>query len=454
MHYIFKEKTIVKSVIILSILFLSILYSNNGFPEHRIVNWNKAGLYSEYEEKADSWLNIEDYAGTDDQKILNAIEDASQLNGQTVIYFPEPNYTFTRTVEINYEITGPIRFLGNLSEDTLTVLTFQNLSSHENCIYVKGRRINNQVSITKDLKKAEQKIYYNDTAGVTFSKNDWIHFTESGLDDNYGDSSEYIGQISQIQNTAENYITIKDRASKAYKASNSMQLQKIEPVKNIGFENFKIERDNEEKGQGATFKFNLAVNCWIKGVEGFNCTGYHVNISRSSHILVKGCYFHKATNYDSEPGSGYGVVLGHSTTNCLIENNVFNSTRHAMLVGTGANRNVFRFNYAANNKWDVSALGKDLQAGDIRLHGRYPYANLFEGNSVDFVWGDATHGLNGPYNTIFRNKVRENLHTFYAKSVILWNSDSTNIGANVLKSGIDTLASEFNDLLQEKNKKL
>jgi hypothetical protein len=125
-----------------------------------------------------------------------------------------------------------------------------------------------------------------------------------------------------------------------------------------------------------------------------------------------------------------------------------------MLVGTGANRNVFRFNYAANNKWDVSALGKDLQAGDIRLHGRYPYANLFEGNSVDFVWGDATHGLNGPYNTIFRNKVRENLHTFYAKSVILWNSDSTNIGANVLKSGIDTLASEFNDLLQEKNKKL
>jgi len=449
MSYIFKKMIILKSIIILPVLFSTILYSNNAFPERRIVNWKKAGLYSDYKEVADNWINMEDYSGSDNQKILNAIEDAAQLTGQTVIYFPKPNYNFTQTIEINSGNPGTIRFLGNLSEDTLTVLTFQNLSSHENCVYVKGRRINNQVSITEDLKKAEQKIYYNDTAGVAFSNQDWILFTEQGLDDNYGDSSAYIGQISQVQNTAENYITIKDRASKAYSASNNMQLQKIEPVKNIGFENFIITRNNEEKGQGATFKFNLAVNCWIKGVESYNCTGYHTNISRSSHILINGCYFHKATNYDSHPGSGYGVVLGHSTTNCLIENNIFTSTRHAMLVGTGANRNVFRFNYAANNKWDVSALGEDLQAGDIRLHGRYPYANLFEGNSVGFVWGDATHGLNGPYNTIFRNKVRQNLHTFYAKSVILWNSDSTNIGSNVLKSGIDTVASKFNQQLQQ-----
>ena len=59
-------------------------------------------------------------------------------------------------------------------------------------------------------------------------------------------------------------IKIKDKASKFYAFLNNMWIQEIDPAYNIGFENFKIERTNTAKGYGVTFKFDKAVNCWIR----------------------------------------------------------------------------------------------------------------------------------------------------------------------------------------------
>ena len=208
-----------------------------------------------------------------------------------------------------------------------------------------------------------------------------------------------------------------------------MWIQEIDPAYNIGFENFKIERTNTTKGYGSTFHFDLAVNCWIRGVESYNCTGYHVSIGKSSHIEVSGSYFHHATNYDSNQGTGYGVVLGQSSTNCLIENNIFRKTRHAMVVGTGANCNVFTYNYSREQKWDWDFL---YPGADICIHGRYPYANLFEHNTIDFIMADPSHGDNGPYNTFFRNR-------YPSKSTIcIFNSSYTNVIGNVNVSEVIT----------------
>jgi hypothetical protein len=43
-------------------------------------------------------------------------------------------------------------------------------------------------------------------------------------------------------------------------------------------------------------------------------------------------------------------------------------------------------------------------AGDLVLHGNYPYANLFEGNTVFNIVIDDSHGRQGPFNTLFRNR--------------------------------------------------
>lgn len=252
------------------------------------------------------------------------------------------------------------------------------------------------------------------------SSGDWIHLCEENFDDHYSETG-YVGQITQLESGSTSLIVMKDEASKSYSSANNLWVKEIDPVKNIGFENFKIQRTNTTKGYGVNIKFSYSVNCWVKGIESYNCTGYHISCSHSSHIEINGCYIHHATNYDSHEGTGYGVSLGTSTTNCLIENNIFTKLRHAMIVGMGANCNVFAYNYSREQTWDYDWL---VAGPDICLHGRYPYANLFEENVVDQIMADASHGLNGPYNTFLRNKT--NSETY----VVLCYADYTNVIGN------------------------
>jgi hypothetical protein len=72
-----------------------------------------------------------------------------------------------------------------------------------------------------------------------------------------------------------------------------------------------------------------------------------------------------------------------------------------MMVKTGANGNVFSYNYSreVHRSEPISNYG-----GDISLHGHYAYANLFEGNIVQNITIDHAWGPSGPYNTFFRNR--------------------------------------------------
>jgi hypothetical protein len=237
---------------------------------------------------------------------------------------------------------------------------------------------------------------------------------------------------------------MKDEASKTYSVSLDLKVQKFRPVTNIGIENLKIYRvdspkstdDNKSYDKGNNIKFTRAVNCWIRGVESELTTRHHLVISRSSHIEISGCYFHVARFYGGN-SYGYGTVLGESTTNCLLENNLFRRLRHAMGIGTGANANVYTFNYSREQYLTYKFLGKDISYSDsdVCLHGRYPYANLFEHNIVEFIEADNEHGANGPYNAFFRNRVYEDNIDLYSapESAVL--GCSTKYSKALTKSG-------------------
>ena len=106
------------------------------------------------------------------------------------------------------------------------------------------------------------------------------------------------------------------------------------------------------------------------------------------------------------------------TTGTLVENNIFDSLRHAMMVQTGASGNVFGYNYSVNpvqGEGEIN-LNKGWIQPDISVHGHYPFMNLFEGNYVSEIgiadyWGPA-----GPGNTYFRNKVIDEGIFFYDDS--------------------------------------
>jgi len=227
----------------------------------------------------------------------------------------------------------------------------------------------------------------------------------------------YVGQIVEVESIVsstanETVVTLKDKLRLNYGWENGLnsgnlepKVQKLTTVNNIGFENFKIINEGATGGEeGYNFRFDYAVNCWIWGVHSEKPYRAHVNISRSSGIEIRGCYFHDAKEFGGG-GEGYGITINTHSTNCLIEDNVFDYLRHAMMVQGGANGNVFGYNFSGTQP-TAGLMDGDIDNGDISFHGTYPYENLFEGNMALFADADRFWGSNGPYNVLFRNQLR------------------------------------------------
>lgn len=179
---------------------------------------------------------------------------------------------------------------------------------------------------------------------------------------------------------------------------------RIAGTSNIGIENLKIDASNLPEDISrirnnvvCNIFFRSSSNCWVKNVYSYKPIKQHIGSWYSDHLEVRDCIFEEAFSY-GVGGTGYGVAFGENTSYCLVENNIFRYLRHSMVVSSGANNNVFGYNYS-REQFDQYGL----ELGDICIHGRYPYKNLFEGNRVDRIWADMFHGSNGSYNTFFRN---------------------------------------------------
>lgn len=181
------------------------------------------------------------------------------------------------------------------------------------------------------------------------------------------------------------------------------------PKMNVGIENLRFSRlvagDNDAMRDNVpSIYFRFAANCWVRGCEFTNMFGSGVSGDYAANIEITGNYIHDAYQFDGS-GSGYGVVLQYRCSEFLIENNIFKRLRHSMLMQAGANGNVLGYNYSRDQYKKEPLYQGDLVA-DMVCHGNYTYANLFEGNCAAYADVDTSHGMNGPYNTFFRNRAR------------------------------------------------
>ena len=358
---------------------------------------------------------------------LAAITDARSSQGWKVIYFSQPGtYNFNGTIALGTADNNLV--IKGIGSDKV-ILFFQTGSSADHCFSITG----NSTGTTTPL------------MGSYVKDNDILTLASARTDLNIGDCIELlddlptnyqwatVGQVIQIKaKISDTQYQLADKLSMDYPAGYSPRIQKFIPVQNIGFEDIKVQRSTSDgaANAGRNFYFNNAVNCWLYGVESHGTVSWHVDISASSHIFIHGCFFHHANAYGNPEGTGYGVVCENRSTNCLIENNIFNYLRHAMLVESSANRNVYSFNYdyVRNYDWafELPPWTSDPNIGpaDIAVHGTYAHANLFESNFVELIYEDGSHGNNGQYNTFFRNRV--------------WNDDAQQDGYIFVENGGNT----------------
>ncbi len=362
--------TLILSLLSISYLYPQTLWNDEGYiPQNYQLNWSLAGLQFDHPQQA---INIFDVTNplygatpnndTDDDfvGIDLAIQAAQCTSGLSIIYFPEGEYLIKQSIHLENIYSGStIVWNGNLvfqgEGADKTVLKFQTGNSSVDCFYLDGDRIGNEIELTEDILKGTN-IIESDTDGFsTINDNSWIRLSEFDYpvhnDNNNPDNETWahgcVGQITTFQRDPSDNTkaTIYHFASKEYLESRDLKIWEVNPIQNVGFENFKIVRldgKSNSGNHGHNIKLEYSNNCWVKGIESYYTSKHHINVSYSSNIEISGCYFHKARSYGSG-GQGYGVILEFSTNYCLVENNIFKTLRHAMLVQAGANCNVFTY---------------------------------------------------------------------------------------------------------------
>ncbi|MBP8755293.1 MAG: T9SS type A sorting domain-containing protein, partial [Chitinophagales bacterium] len=210
------------------------------------------------------------------------------------------------------------------------------------------------------------------------------------------------GQIFKIENIIGNTLYVDAEVRRDFFTSRSVEVKKLNPKINVGIEELTIIRQDETTKNYSNIYFKYAAECWVRGVASYECNYAHIELHTTTHSEVSGCYIQDAFDY-GDGGRAYGVVVHYTSGDNLVTDNIFNHLRHSMLLQAGANGNVFSYNYSINPHWSDTWLPSS-SAGDLVLHGNYPYANLFEGNTIQNIVIDDSHGGNGKYNTFFRNR--------------------------------------------------
>jgi hypothetical protein len=259
-------------------------------------------------------------------------------------------------------------------------------------------------------------------AATLFRVGDWLLLTQNDsalVTSNWAYGS--VGQVVRVRAVRGNRLELASQLRKDFLLADRPRVRRIVPRRAAGIECLRIRRGDATVAQTSHVAFSFAVGCWLRGVESDSCNLAHVAASYSAHLSITGSYFHRAFAYGGG-GQGYGVLLQYATSECLIEDNVFDRLRHALLLQAGANGNVLAYNSSTD---PVQATAPTNLSPDMVLHGNYPFQNLFEGNLFQTISIDNSHGANGAYNLFFRNRAEA-----FGLSVSAANSGNQNFVGN------------------------
>jgi len=380
----------------LALLLSSFTAKSQTLPLERRSDWATAGRQYPIP-KYSKVLNILDFGGKGDSATLNEIpfqQAVAALQGQAgVVFFPEGRYLFHNPIQLRDSLV--IR-----GEGAARSIFFFDLGSlQQNCIVSRGSIApdNTAVLLTEDA-------FVGDTIVAAASDLNPGDFIRLQFDDSLLIFSDWArgsaGQLFDVIAVENNQIQLNHPLRLDCDVSMHPRLRKINPVEEAGLECLKIKRLDGNVAIGSNIIFEYSRRCWLVGVESEQCNFGHFTFDWSTHCEVYGCYAHDAFAYGGG-GQGYGLVVEFTSCDNRFQNNIFQHLRHSMLLQSGANGNVFGYNFSTDPFWEEFP---NDGAGEIVLHGNYPAYNLFEGNICENIRPDGSHGNNGPFNTLFRNR--------------------------------------------------
>jgi hypothetical protein len=368
-------------------------------PAHRVTNWLAPGAGSTFTPQTS--VIITDF-GADPTGVssTNAAMQAAigALGGPGEVLLPPGTFRFDQGIILPDSIILQ-GTMDDVSSGPLTTLVFS-VGENVDCIRIAGgasaspaviitplvQGMDHLVVDQPELFQAGQVIRLIATDDVPLVNDAWSH--------------GQTGQILVITQVSGDMIHLERPLRRSY--SSIPTLQHITPRRQVHLRCLAIEREVATSTQTVNVYLSNAFDCTISGIRSFKCNYAHINIFRSARITVENSFFKEGHSYGGG-GKAYGVLVDFGSGDNFIHKNTFERLRHAMLLQAGANGNVFAYNRSIDPFWSSFPLPSN-SAGDLVLHGNYPYMNLFEGNVVQNIVIDNSHAINGPYNTFFRNR--------------------------------------------------
>jgi hypothetical protein len=395
----------------------------------RRIHWENAGYPGTIPEVPNT-VDVKDYGAvgdgiTDDfQAIAAAIAAAPNPGG---IFLPQGRYKIRSKITLTQG-----RILRGAGAGK-TRLEFNLGGSAENCIEIITYQRGDFTPVISGFHKGSTSLGVGDgslfkpgdTAEIQQDNDPAVMYTDPEWNQSW--AQDAVGQFFNVIGVAGNTLTIDRPLHLDFRPELNPRVRPNGLIDNVGIEDLHIKR--LDAGDGHTILIKNAANCWVRRIESEYTYRSHVQITSSMNIELRENYFHHSHDYGGG-GHGYGVDCSLHTTDCLIENNVFEHLRHSMMVHVGANGNVFAYNYSLDPFQNTGTW----TPCDISIHGHYPFMNLFEGNILQEIgigdyWGPA-----GPGNTFFRNRLEsENID-------VMDHSHDQNIVGNELTGGSNSIS--------------
>jgi len=367
-------------------------------PPERFTDWSLPGSHAAF--VPPQTLNILSY-GADPSGVqsCNAALQAAiaALGGPGEVFFPAGVYAFPQTIVL----PDSIILQGETGTDQLPLAQLV-LSPGENAdgIQISGSE---QATTAVVIALPEQGDHFLrvDQPGL-FSPGQVLRLnaTDDTLLVNDWWGVGQTGQIVEVESITGDSLHFAKPMRRSY--GTAPTVRRILPRRQVHLRCLALERQDVTTSQTVNVYFRNAIDCSMQGIDSRLGNYAHVNTWRSARITVENCHFKDAHAYNSG-GKGYGVLVDFGSCDSYIHQNTFEHLRHSMLLQAGANGNVFAYNRSVDPFWSSFPFPANA-AGDVVLHGNYPYMNLFEGNVVQNIVIDNSHHINGPHNTFFRNR--------------------------------------------------
>ncbi len=368
---------------------------------------------------------------TDDTAAIEAAITAASSGD--VILFPPGTYVVGTTIDIDKSIS----LVG--SGMNASIIDGSGIAGPGRILVIDGAITGTNTTLTGNAATGQAVVDVTDAS--SFSADDWIRVRSAAGFNN--ETETKLGELQVIEGIAVNAITCTQNLADTYNVADTATIDLVTMLESVRVEGLKfIGRGVGDTSAWLGVDIKQAQNVIVRDCWFIDCYSTALTLLDCVSFSVSGCVFENSFKV----GLGYGVVVGDSSRDGVINGNNFVNNRHSVTMGATGTYGVVR---------NIVIDGNTVRYTDLAVRlNPFTWHNTCQGIvlSDNVVWGDGLATLLGTDLTVSGNKCYQDvagnpaiLFGQYTDRVVVTGNtiyDTQNIGIQLSRDNHDILISD------------